>query len=405
MGRSTPESDVELLESSAGPATPSYQRVATSTPRAVMVGLGLVLVGVVGWLIISALDGGDATAPPTTAPPAPTTTAPIETERQTTTSQTVVVPGRAVLNAVVSSPTGGGAWLVTVGENGASDVVDLPDLTEFSFDASGQWVAGIGVGIRRDRLLTLWVGRVGMPMEPISGDIASYAWHDERPGELAWTDVDRGEVRTLDLTTGVDLTGDVDAAVVTRGLETSGRLRGWGDWGFAVETWAGGTMTAVVDPDGVVLEDLPGEFRGRLADGDLVFIGDASAPVRYSPSTDATAPVPWLADGDDVSRLLVAADGLSTVAFVLRDGRTSAPSAAEVVVVSADDTVTVGLVEGDTSIALDDDGAIALVDQDPSGRSDEPSRFTLLVNGAAGWSAPVPDVFMGREWVVALALM
>jgi len=73
-------------------------------------------------------------------------------------------------------------------------------------------------------------------------------------------------------------------------------------------------------------------------------------------------------------------------------------------VVSAEEAMAVGRLQGGTPIAVDPAGAIALVDQDPSGQSAEPSRFTLLVNGAADWSAPVPDVFQGREWVVALAL-
>lgn len=401
MGRSAPESDVELLESSDGPPAPEFHRVATSTPRTVVALLGAVVVGAVAWLIASSIDAEPESAAPTTVAPAttiPDVEAGGDAEGETTTSQTIVAADDVVLNAVVSSPTGGGAWLVTMGDNGRSDVVDLPDLADFSFDSSGEWIAGIAMGTRLDRPLTLWAGRVGTPMEPIAVDVASYAWHDERPGELAWTDVDRSEVVSLDLRQGLD------AEVTTRQLETAGRLRGWGSWGYAIETWADGHRTAVVDPDGVVLEDLVGQFRGRLADGDLVVAGGPPSPVRYSPSTDSSSPVSWLNGGDDVSSLIVTPDGDSTVAFVVRGNEAPRPSSGEVLVVSAEEVITVGLLDGSTTIALDDDGTIALVDQDPSGQGDEPGRFTLLVDGAAAWSSPVPDVFLGREWVVALAM-
>lgn len=63
--------------------------------------------------------------------------------------------------------------------------------------------------------------------------------------------------------------------------------------------------------------------------------------------------------------------------------------------ISSDAVDTVWRPEIGTTTALDPDGAIALGGN---------GRFVRLVDGAAEWSSPVPDVFFGRAWVVALAI-
>lgn len=399
MGRSSPELEIELLESTAGSDAPDYHEVGTSPPRRLLGLLAVALLGLGLWLITSGPDAPPEAAPPTTAAPTDSpdeagflAPAGAELEAGDDTAELVV-------NAVVSSPTGSGNLLVSIADNGSSEVSDLPNLARFAFDTSGQWLAGIGVGTVGERPETLWVGRVGGPMEPIAVDIASYSWHDERPGQLAWTqDDDRSEVHTL------NLNGGVDTEIARNPLDTAGRLRGWGDWGYTIETWTRGRVTAVVDPEGVVLQELVGRYRGRLADGHLIFSGGASAPLRYSPATGSLMTVPWLDGEDDVSSLVITPDGRATVAFVSRGGLLSEPMTGEVVVVSAGEAVTVGHLSGFTSIALGADGAILLVEQDAGGNLAEPARFTVLVDGATDWASPVPDVFEGREWVVALAV-
>ncbi|MEM9130836.1 MAG: hypothetical protein AAF962_03970 [Actinomycetota bacterium] len=398
MGRSSPELDVELLDSTVAPAASEYQRVGTSPPRSLSALLAVAFLAVGVWLIGSGPDAPPEVPAPTTVPPQPTPDAavlpaPVGVEPD-------LAPAAApVLNAVVSSPTGGGTLLVTMADNGSSEVSDLPNLARFAFDTSGQWIAGISMGTLGERPETLWVGRVGTPMEPVAVDIASYSWHDERPGELAWTqDDDRSQVYTL------SLNGGIDTEVERNQLETEGRLRGWGDWGYAVETWTRGRVTAVLDAEGLVLQELVGRYRGRLADGDLIFSGGSSAPLRFSPSTGSLTTVPWLKGEDDVSSLVITPDGTSTVAFISRGGLLSEPMTGEVVVVSADEAVTVGHLSGFTTIALGADGAILLVEQYAGGDTAEPAQFTVLVDGATDWASPVPDVFQGREWVVALAV-
>ena len=321
------------------------------------------------------------------------------------------------LNAVVVSPRGEGARLVSIDQDGSETVTDLPPLTRFQFDPSGNWVAGVGVGRLGERNLTLWAGPVHGPMEPIAVGVRAFAWHDDDDGRLGWTGGNRDRVTTLTLDTH-DSTEELP-------LPTEGRLTGWGDWGYAIETSPRELATAVVGLDGELLVHVAGRYRGRLPGdgtggaGELIFSGGAAPPLRYLLDTSEVAPVPWLDDADDIWSLAVVAETDAVVAVVARGGNLKSPVDGEVVVINAAGSATVRDLDGLTPLGLSDEGGILFVDQQP-GSAFGPGAFTVINARAVGSpngrsdgatpgtaesvAAPVPDVFEGPEWVVALAV-
>lgn len=422
MGAEEPRPPIELIDTSgagaAGSAAgsvgdhlddlgPSTQRAEARRRGLPLRWLGLVAVAAVAWLVLGGTTATEPTAPlprPEGAEPADSPTVsiipvPPVADQSARSPVTPGIDGVARVRAVLTSPTGQGARLVTMTLDGPGTgevtVDELPALGSFAFDASGQWLAGLGTGSLADRHRTLWVGPVGGPLEPLAVGLRSFAWHDEQPGVIGWSVRDQPEV--------VVATLDRSAPAQLRSLPIEGRLRGLGEWGMAIETSFRDFATALVDHDGQLLAHLPGRYRGRLADGDLVLGGGEGPPLRYSVDDGRAVDIPWLADDDDLWALQPDPAAGETIALVTRDGNLARPLRAEVIRIDATGATIEGRLDALSPVGVSQDGRILVARQ----ATDDPGdRGALEVVGSHGEEAvALPDVFAGTEWVAALTLV
>jgi WD40 repeat protein len=124
--------------------------------------------------------------------------------------------------------------------------VDGPALVQFaaalsepSLDAKGQVIATLSEVPRlEERLLS--IGRFNA-VRPISTGVTSFAWHDTKTGELAFT------AQEDDRLTLYRLTHNRIPQRVADNLASDSTVATWGDWGYAVQV---GDQVSLLTPDG-----------------------------------------------------------------------------------------------------------------------------------------------------------
>lgn len=217
------------------------------------------------------------------------------------------------LTIAVTSPSGAGGRLLHWSPSGSTPRVEAGfDLTEARFDASGRWVAGMAPERSFGGGSVLWAGALGGPLEVADIGVSGFAWHDQRPGRLGWSDhAHRGTaIVEVDLTTS-----DPDRSMTA--VRGHLGLRAWGDWGYALAAPPNSYLSTVLDAQGVavfaqepgfaagflpgsgLLNARPGQLPGSVSVVDLASLdegplaasrfGEFAWSIATAPSGDATA--------------------------------------------------------------------------------------------------------------------
>lgn len=137
---------------------------------------------------------------------------------------------------------------------------------EVRFDASGRRIATMSY-VPGEAFSGLSAGAPDS-ISLIDIGVTGYAWHDSAPGEMAFTTQERGgqQLWTMDAgSTAPELLTSLD--LVTGGVVA------WGEWGFAVEHLAAGTVS-ILKPSGVTAEIHEGRLIGSSPSGRLVIDND-----------------------------------------------------------------------------------------------------------------------------------
>lgn len=162
-------------------------------------------------------------------------------------------------------------------------------------------------------------------LQAVGVRVASAAWHDTEPGQLAWLTCSRapggpGTLFRLDVT---DVSAEpiavrpIDRACA--GEEGGVGLAGWGDWGFALSRWGGVDSTWVLlDADGVEIASIgdgsanESRFVAGGPDGTIWYDHpQGSGPSSFLLSLDGRSrnPVPGLNEGEWTEAALWSPDG------------------------------------------------------------------------------------------------
>ena len=368
----------------------------------VLAGVGAVVLAVAAVVLAWPGTADPSAGPPSTTDAVPVpSTGPPPTEPPSVEERAATLAGLGVpLRAVITSTARSEAVLVEVDCHGEVVMGEVPPLAGYAFDRSGRWLAGMSYSRVGPRRPVLWVGPVDGELEPVEVGAQGFAWNDQEPGRLAWVSGQSGQVLTVDL--------EAPAEPEPLPVPVEGRLRGWGPWGYALQTSNRSITTTFLDPSlQVRLADLPGRFVGPTADGRLLLSGGAASPLAVDPIGWTTAAVPWLAPTDHVWRLAVSDDHSHQLALVGKGGIGAVPFRGEVTRVSGPPRAAVlATTDAMTDLVWTEEGdGVVWVSQ--SAAADDDGVFTLraLAGDAvdhADIEVPVPDVLPGREWVAAL---
>ena len=255
------------------------------------------------------------TEPTTTTPPSPTTTA----ARPPSTTTSAVQPSngmsprqvmpefdarimmvRSLAPGLASFSTPGGtandfevlAWEPNEPEPQVLYTVEDGQLAVF--DRTASYLLTMGTATTLDSGLVLWAGPVDRQPAPLAVRVNGAAWHDERPGWLAWVEFAADgspHLWTLDL---AEESGHRQRVAE---LDASGWLLAWGDWGFAIgRALPDRIVSHIIDPDGSPIVEVDGLVATSLEDGRLVAlpVGPAEDAYVVQPDGSAPEPVPWL---------------------------------------------------------------------------------------------------------------
>lgn len=129
------------------------------------------------------------------------------------------------------------------------------------FDVSGRWMASTN-SVPDQRGSVLSVGITSSFRALISG-VTSFAWHDSRSGDLAYTQVTAEGASLWVVPPNRDLT------LVLEGLDPLITISSWGDWGFALQNPGAGEIS-LYTPDGEFRTSLSGIAFGSHPSGWMV---------------------------------------------------------------------------------------------------------------------------------------
>ncbi len=372
--------------------------------RGLAAAVGAIAVLVVGAVLVT---GDDPGAPPTeevrptTAPSLPAAPAPpaVRIDADATElpagarADLTALAGLSVpLELVITSPTSSEAWLVSVPRPEEVRVTAFPRLSDLAFDASGRWLAGVSFTRQGEQRRVLWAGEVGGALEPVAVGIRSFAWHDAVSGLIAWTEPGDPTLVSLDLgSTGSTRHVDLPAA---------GILQGWGDWGFALQSSPRRFTTSIVSPDGEpVVVDHPGRFAAHLPGSGVLVSGDFGRPEVIDIDSGVVRPVEGLESGDLVWSVAPVSGGHRVLVV---PGLGGARTPGTLVALDGTTATDIATTPAITDLAPTPDGdGVVLANQATAG---DAARGSIAVYAEDGPSeALVPDLFDGREWVLALA--
>lgn len=394
------EEQVEVLDL-AGPGPAGTEHLDTGGPGTGAVVLLAIVAAAALWLLGGAATGGDvgdegAPPTPTTAPVPPTS-----------------VPGLAARTGTdldllvgVVTPAGEPARVLRWSSDEAVPLVEpTVHLWTVAADVSGRWLAGVGPTPATGLGPVLWVGRAGealepVALEPVDLEARASAWHDTRPGLLAWTS--RGPDGSSRITV-LDLSGPT-AFRRTLPVGDDLRLQRWGDWGFALTTSGRTSTTTLLGPDGTPVGTAPGLPGGWLTRLGLL-VTDPDSPLggvavlAADGSTSRLAAARFAELAWDVA---VAPDGERAAVHLVRgepggatEGRIVVVDAAGAVLDEADD------VRGFAALAWSTDGERLLFARQAPGRTPE----VVLHDPDTGTevAVPLPELSAARDTITALA--
>lgn len=283
---------------------------------------------------------------------------------------------------------------------------DARDFDQVSFDSSGRFLAAIYRNSFLQSILV--VGRLDddgetWVVEPAAVDINGFAWHPHRAGQVAFASASLTggtQVSVVDLTRSRPFTSYYRAAF-------PGRLRAWGDWGFAFDEPGPTPLTSVArypDDSSPTANNLlitlttgaPGTALGLL-DPTRLLIDGADVPIVLNLQNAVYEQNRWYAEDDEVFGLRSSPSGRFSVALL---GERGAPPDAggDVVLFSADpaaveEPVLLFSTAGDTTFDWSADGRFVVAHQ-PAVIGEEGNRTTPA-------SVTVYDLdqalFVGRE--------
>jgi hypothetical protein len=184
--------------------------------------------------------------------------------------------------------------LVVGGITGGSDV---------RLDATGQFVA-LSTPVPGVPGLVLSSGRPNS-VHPVLVGVISYAWHDSRSGELAFT---TGEDDGWQL---FRASRTLRPQLIAEGQGDRGSIVGWGDWGFAVQTTKDQVALFNADGDFKDVErgtGLASHHSGWVlaVDEDLKLVSSGGGVRRLRPVDEVLLPVAAASFSPDASRVALA---------------------------------------------------------------------------------------------------
>ncbi len=232
-----------------------------------------------------------------------------------------------------SSPVEAEPWLYEVSAAGVSEA-RLPDLRDVQFDRSGRLVAGIAPS-EEARGGVLTVGPPEGPFEHLGDGVRSFAWHDRRPGSLAFV-TPWGPVGLINI-------WEQGANSRERAIE-GGLMHRFGDWGYAVTRPDPTRRADLYDASGRFGHQVPGYSAGTGPGGYLVFT--PQVPDRSPQQGRAEAfgytdegesfDIPWLQEGELPYAIEAAPDGRR---YAVHLGGTFESGLGEVLIVRFDGTI------------------------------------------------------------------
>jgi hypothetical protein len=110
----------------------------------------------------------------------------------------------------------------------------------------------------------------------LSSDVTSFAWHDSKPGFLAFTSVADG-VWSLN-----KIQGPPEPSLVVSDVVEDGTVVAWGEWGFAIQTLSGAPTVWLLDPAGRLVSIHRGLAHGSHPSGQIAVIEDDELTVLAS---------------------------------------------------------------------------------------------------------------------------
>ncbi len=355
----------------------------------------------IGAWALSAIAGGpdpQESSPSTSAAPPLSVTVPVAPviERGVQSSAAGERLGDRRVLVVVSDRAGNENRLVSVGTE-ASEVSELPPFDNFTFDASGRWMAATSISRLSQLQRVLWVAPVGGFFEPVAIDVRGFAWHDDDPGRIAWTSEERTVLSFLELEGEPNIV-EVDGVE----LPVRGALRGWGSWGYSVQTSYRRSASAIVDPSGkLIADEVSGVYAGQWHDGRLVFSGGGSASTFIDVAGWQAEPVPGL-DDDDYVWTLAASQGRT--AILVGDGGVRAPFAGSVIRSEGDDSSVTAQASAYSQLAWVGDSIVFAEQEAFVGDSSTAAQLTLLTADDERIELALPDLFGGRLWISSIAV-
>lgn len=214
-----------------------------------------------------------------------------------------VIPGFPDSMVAVGGGVGAGVEVWHWPADGPLITRGMTDGEDVRFDATGQFVAVTESipGLQGDLLS---MGRFNRILAVRSG-VTSFAWHDTRSGEVAYTTEDDGRwqlyraARTL------------VPQIVLDGRFESGSVIAWGEWGYVIQ----------IEEDQVALMNRDGEFKdleaGRayashesgwvfMTDQDLKFVSAGGGVRRIMPLPDRLDPISTASFSPDASMVAMA---------------------------------------------------------------------------------------------------
>lgn len=225
---------------------------------AVSFGLGVV----VGVLATAPLEPTASPEPTATVPTGDTTPSPDPASGDTG-GIASVIPTFPDAIVAVGDGVGGGLQHLLWPPDEALVVRGMTEGGDVRFDATGQFIA-MTESIPDLPGVLLSMGRFSA-IRPVRSEVTSFAWHDSRSGEMAYTTEQEGgwqlhrAARTL------------APSLVLEDRFRGGSIAAWGDWGYAIQ--AGEDEVALVNADGAFKDLEPGRALTSHESG-WVFIAD-----------------------------------------------------------------------------------------------------------------------------------
>lgn len=246
---------VFLLGTEVSTAEP--EAVSGGTPRR---GVAVVVVALVVAALWALFSGADTEPAPSDAEPAAADGTAVIDEGEARPTLAELTGSSSTLAVSASSSAGGANRILWWAPQDPEPTHNAEaDLRHARFDASGQWVAGVVVAAATGGGNVLWAGRVDGPLQPVEVGVRGFAWHDVRPGHLAWSSATPGGGSSL-VTVNLASAGPHRRA---RTVPSDDALRHWGDWGFVLTSRTRRPRTTILDHAAQIrVADVPGWASG-----------------------------------------------------------------------------------------------------------------------------------------------